>query len=297
MGDHDWYSSLKSAYFRDKNSLRSFVYKCVQRYSVVITPELVSKALVSADINKARDLFAINIYKSSVKTFCDRLKNKFFEMYSFADFKYSNDCVSEMRTFLEELGCLKECNTLSGEVMDFIVPIALRFGCTMDVIDLLKSDFDKFSEGLDLNFDAAYFSQKVKELTMGILFESVIYCDLYYSKVKFNKYRLRNLKEIDLVIGNDLYEIKMTSNRSIYQLRWLFDKEILDNLSPSSLNVIYSGVSCTETHTRREVLNAFKIPAEEGDLDIDKPVAVNYINAEEFLKRESFKEREVYENI
>lgn len=49
-------------------------------------------------------------------------------------------------------------------------------------------------------------------------------------------------------------------------------------------------VSCTETHTRREVLDAFKIPAEESDLDIDKSVTVNYINADEFLKRDSFKD-------
>lgn len=301
LGNSDWFVSLRNAYFSsDVRTLSSFLYKCVQRYSLAISANVVNTALKSSDINKSRDLVkrGVSIRESKdLKIFCDRLSKRFFEINNFSDFRYSNECIMEIRTFLKELDCLKECITLSGEVMDFVVPIALRYGCTMDVVRLLESEFPKLSDGLSLSFDKSYFTEKIKELTLGVLFESVIYCDLSYFCVKFDKYRLRNTKEIDLVIDNDLYEIKMTPNRSIYQLRWLFDKEIWDNLSPSSLNVIYTGVSCVETHTRREVLDAFKIPAEESDLDIDKPVAVNYINAEEFLKRDSFKDGESYESV
>lgn len=299
LGVSDTFMAMREAYFSDKKSMRSFMYKCVQRYASLISIDVVNSILSSDDIGNASDL-TFRGYKGKqrrdAREFCKRLENRFFDLYNFAEFNYSKECVDEVRSFLDILGCLIACD-LAGVASDFVVPVALRFGCTMDTVRLLNNEFDKLSAGLTLSIDKSLFASKMKGVVSGVLFESIIYCDLYRSGVKFRKYRLHDRKEIDLVINNNLYEIKMTSNRSIYQLRWLFDKEIWNNLSPSSLNVIYSGVSCTETHTRREVLDAFKIPAEESDLDIDKPVAVNYINAEEFLRRDSFKEGASYESV
>lgn len=211
-----------------------------------------------------------------------------------------------MRSFLNILGCLITCDLDDSEV-DFVVPVALRYGCTMDTVRLLSNEFDRLSDGLNLSVDKSLFAKKMKGVVPGVLFESIIYCDLCRSGVKFRKYRLHDRKEIDLVIGNDLYEIKMSSDRNVFQLKWLFDREIWDNLKPSSLNVVYSGVSCTEYHSRIDILNSIveQKRTESGNLskrveDIildyefqisdesaGEVVPVNYINVEEFLKRET----------
>ena len=102
----------------------------------------------------------------------------------------------------------------------------------------------------------------------------------------------------------------MSSDRNVFQLKWLFDREIWDNLKPSSLNVVYSGVSCTEYHSRIDILNSIAEQKRVASKSLNKPieviipdyefqvsdtsarkvVPVNYINVEEFLKRELFKE-------
>lgn len=299
LGVSDTFTAMREAYFSDKKSMRSFMYKCVQRYASLISIDVVNSILSSDDIGNASDL-TFRSYKGKqrrdAREFCKRLENRFFDLYNFAEFNYSKECVDEVRFFIDILGCLITCD-LDDITSDFVVPVALRFGCTMDTVRLLNNEFDKLSDGLTLYIDKSLFEKKMRGVVSGVLFESIIYCDLYRSGVKFRKYRLHGRKEIDLVIDRDLYEIKMSSDRNVFQLKWLFDKEIWNNLSPSSLNVIYSGVSCMETHTRREVLDAFGIPVEESDLDVDMPVVVNYINAEEFLKRDSFKEGASHESV
>lgn len=309
LGVSDTFMAMREAYFSDKKSMRSFMYKCVQRYASLISVDVVNSILSSDDIGNASDL-TFRGYKGKqrrdAREFCKRLANRFFDLYNFAEFNYSKECVDEVRSFLAVLGCLVTCD-LDGVVSDFVVPVALRFGCTMDTVRLLNNEFDKLSDGLNLSIDKSLFARKMKGVVSGVLFESIIYCDLYRSGVKFRKYRLHDRKEIDLVIGNDLYEIKMSSDRNVFQLKWLFDREIWDNLNPSSLNVIYSGVSCTEYHSRMDILTGiaqlkrsksgdsnkpieYIIPDYEfqiSDENASKVIPVNYINVEEFLKLET----------
>lgn len=319
LGVSDNFMSMREAYFSDKKSMRSFMYKCVQRYASLISVDIVNSILSSDDIGNASDL-TFRGYKGKqrrdAREFCKRLENRFFDLYNFAEFNYSRECVDEVRSFLNILGCLITCDLDDSEV-DFVVPVALRYGCTMDTVRLLSNEFDRLSDGLNLYVDKSLFAKKMRGVVSGVLFESIIYCDLYRSGVKFRKYRLHDRKEIDLVIDHDLYEIKMSSDRNVFQLKWLFDREIWDNLKPSSLNVIYSGVSCTEYHSRIDILNSIVEQKRVSSGSLDKPievivpdykfqvsdasakkvVPVNYINVEEFLKRDSFKEGVSYESV
>lgn len=304
LGYLDNFSVLKEMYARDKNRARSFIYKCVQRYSCMINQELLDSRLVVSDIGITVSAFGFNKKKANydITIFKKRISKRFLELFEFNDSQFSLDEIDAVKSFLREIHCLIESDV---NKMNFIIPLGIRYGCTMAAADLLISEFDSLSSDLNLPFTKDEFRTKMLSVVHGILFESVIYSDLSIRGVSFSKIRIGATKEVDLMIGSDLYEIKFTENKSLLQLRWLFDKEIWEKTSPSSINVIYKGVSRTESQTRREVLdfyvdfmrNKYKdsclsksdiIPdyyEQINSADADAIVEVHYINVDDFLMR------------
>lgn len=253
LGDKG-YSALCDMYYSDKDRARSFLYKCVQRYSSVITPRVVNSKLVSSDLSLARKALRKRISPEDLPDF-DRILKKvssdFIQEYSFINSQYTKDEIDSVKKFLLDLECLVQ--SPDGD-MEFVVPFAIRRGCTLDTVKVLRRSIK------DMNIAGVtkeILINSIDSAVGGILLESLVYCDLTIAGKKFSKARINDRKEIDLVLNSsDLYEIKATSNSYLSDLKWLTDREVSDMLKPTSRTLLYTGRTKIVKCTRFQVLNS-----------------------------------------
>ena len=130
------------------------------------------------------------------------------------------------------------------------------------------------------------------------MLEGVIQVDLFKNNIPFRKLRNDSGAEINLCIGNDLYEIKNTEFVSPHHCRWLLNKDFLTSqgINPNSLNVIYAGETRDLELSQKSAVNNIKEIIEKNGgkasnkvlnemekASTDKHI-IHYINVFDFLR-------------
>lgn len=130
---------------------------------------------------------------------------------------YTQEELDEAVAVIEDLDCVVRIDGIM-----YLIPIALRYGYAYEAILMLMEEYQDVCAKFSLPFSQNEAKKITQDTVEGILLESVVMIDLYKSGYDFWKWRDRETQaEIDLVIGQGLYEIKRSSKVELYQCRWL----------------------------------------------------------------------------
>jgi hypothetical protein len=81
-----------------------------------------------------------------------------------------------------------------------------RYALCCEAVLVLQKNQDKISKILGVEVDIGALSKIILNALEGEVYKSIIYTDLKQAGVSYWKYRHSDNEEIDLIIGNDLYE-------------------------------------------------------------------------------------------
>jgi predicted AAA+ superfamily ATPase len=276
------YPELLELYYTDKNILRSMLIKWLQNYGSKLSLRLLNRVFKSDDIGNLKDVLQrhSDYSASDIVKFTKDFEKAFISNIKYKDITdFTESQIVELKDFLERIDCLVKINSINSE---FLIPLLLRYSLYLKAVDTLNSIS---SDVFDINLLKSIMQNTIE----GILYESIVYTDLHKAGVGFRKYRDKNNREIDLIIGSDYYEIKHSDKISAGQCRWLLNNEVVKNYS--SLNVIYSGNNkIVEFSQRDAVEDIIKSKVKHNkSLDLEYENAdtvkkqINYINIHDFL--------------
>lgn len=275
--------------------LRTFLFRWIQHYSEQLILRIFNRKLKSADIGNLMDCVSkkyadADVIYSEIENQLNRFLTERLNVKSFND--YSQDEVDEVFTLMKDLDCVEE---VDGNI--YLLPVALRYSYAYETIKILIEKFDSLCSNYSIPFNLEEARDIIQNCVEGILLESIIFIDLKrlgYFPRKWHDNRTN--AEIDLILGNDLYEIKHNSRIALYQCRWLVYSETLQQLKPKSLNLLTlcpeeKDIVCTEYDVVQDVINHKKEhgestkKAEEYLKEADKQTkyVVHCMNAEKFL--------------
>ncbi len=241
----------------EENQIRTLIYKWTERYAANIVLSVLNKKITV----QALSLALRNTVKKptrELEQFKQEIITAFKEKCNLVEYdRYTQQQMEELECLLEMMGCLVR----TGDNTKILIPIALKYGFILDLIEVLRGcTLDISASGIDI--------QSIIDNTIanvqGLLIEEHVRYELY-TKGKY-KCKYRNAvsgAEIDIIdMENNFYEVKRTKEIDLPQVRWLRNSEI-QALNPNTLNVLYRGNIQT--------------------LDIDG-LEIRYLNIEEFLK-------------
>lgn len=262
----DYFSSeyplLSNMYYNDMATLKTLLFKWLEKYSEPLSLKILNKAIASSDIGAAISNLAHNSADADLAGFKTELNSCLQEYLDIRDFNrsdvgnYANSSfIGEFKNFLSNIDCLVENVDMEKE---FLIPIGLRYGL---VCETLSSIADKYKDiaqryGVLLSWDD--FAKKLTETAEGILLENVVYLELTMNNVPFYKYRVNDEAEIDFVVGDKLFEIKRKKEPIPADCRWLVSEALHWNTGNAELYLL---CNCEENYsekfTEREVLDSF----------------------------------------
>ena len=272
------YPYLCNLYYTEKGKVRTLLFKWLQRYFQSLTMSIANSVLKLQDLGDLKDFipkYDPNVSRAELNKL---VYNEVLCLRNVIDFTgYTQEQLDDITRFLTDIDCLYQKDGSS-----YLLPIAVRFGCTCDLLLTLTDDVRQ-EVGLTLALPTikAILLQAVE----GNLLEDVIRINLLKDGIECYKLRRDDNAEIDLYIDGSFYEVKRTSNICLAQCRWLVDKRFSEQYKPKSLNVIYTGESTTVTCTRQDIENelAFTRNREPALIEDSTLYTINYINVDEFL--------------
>lgn len=278
--------------------LRTFLFKWLQRYALVTVLRPFNQKLKSADIgnlldcvSKGQNAVVAKVDRMDIESELTKRLTARIGVEQFAD--YTQEELDEVAAIVGDLGC----TVLVGDIL-YLIPVALRYGYAYETIVMLLEEYHDVCEKLNLAFSPAEAKKIIQDTVEGILLEGVITVDLYKSGHDFWKWRDRETQaEIDLVIGQDLYEIKHGSKVELYQCRWLVFSGACPVRDVNSRNLLTlsqeeKDIICTEYEVMEAVFRHKQARGESTEdimkylevADKETKYTIHCINVENFLK-------------
>lgn len=253
------YPKISTLVFSPRVSeIDTLFYKWLEAYSEPLTLDILQSALsveslsIAAKNLRTRGILTLHKYRKE-------LAGKILKRLDVQEHKaYSESLLSELKELLSQLECIKE----APEGMSFLVPIQLKVALLNKIVQYGKEEYDTLQEEHPDLVGWEVAKKSIRSTALGVLFEDVIYLSLITYRAHFRKYRTKRDEEIDVVFDNgNLCEIKVTSEPSLADCRWLTKKSVWADLGFSGNEVsLYVISSCKESKiikgTREDVLNA-----------------------------------------
>lgn len=272
------YPYLCDLYYTEKGRVRTLLFKWLQRYSQSLTMSIANSVLKLQDLGDLKDFIPKYDPYVSRAELNKLVYNEVLRLRNITDFTgYTQEQLDDVTRFLGDIDCLYQKDGSA-----YLLPIAVRLGCTCDLLLTLTEDIRK-EAGFTLTLPA--IKDILLQAVEGNLLEDIIRINLLKDDIECYKLRRDDNAEIDFYIDGSFYEVKRTPNICLAQCRWLVDKHFLEQYKPKSLNVIYTGESTTITCTQQDIENELasarnREPALIRDSTLYN---INYINVDEFL--------------
>lgn len=285
------FPELQELYFKDKNLLRVMIIKWIQMYGSELSLSILRRSFKSDDVGNLKDVCRrrLNFSPDKLNKFINKFESLFEQYIDYKDSViFTSSQIKELKSFLRSIDCLIKVNFTNNE---FIVPLMIRYGLYCEAILVLNENYDNLSTDLGSSFDFNLFQEIILNCLEGVIYEGVLFTDLYKSGKRFRKYRDDNGREIDLVIDSNLYEIKHSNKIIAGQCRWLLNDDFVSSLQPKSFNVIYSGSTKDVYFSQRDAVKSIidsrkvhnkKLEDEYKSSSTVKKL-IHYINIDEFL--------------
>ena len=286
------FPELQNLYYTDKNNLRYIIIKWLKSYGLELTLRVLRKSYRSGDIGnlKSGRQKCYNFSEENLVEFFNKYESLYRDYIHYEDKNdFTQNQIDELKTFLKKINCLVSIPCVGSE---YVVPILFRYALYCDSVLVLQNNKDELLEILGAEVDIDDFSNVMLDTLEGELYEGIIYTDLKHLGVSYKKYRRSDSEEIDLIIGNDLYEIKHSDKIIAGQCRWLLNEGFTNTLAPQSLSVVYRGTTQDVMFSQKDAVKSImdsrktynkKLEQEYENASSVKKV-IHYINIEEFLK-------------
>lgn len=248
------YPNLCRLYDKDSAKLKSIIYKWINVYSKELVNVAIRRAFKFDDIGNMVDLALKRDSSGDYNEFGKRLNSMFLLEIGYKDiFNLDDSVVAELKKFLCSIDCFYSIKSSNSE---YILPIAVRYGCACEAIRVLNDNFYKLSDGLNIGFNEKELSALLLSSIEGVLLEEIIRIDLSKHGIVCSKYRnmgssINAGAEVDIVTFKYLIEVKRSSKFFIGQLRWLLSDDINELYPNRDLLLLLNGntdttIECSE---------------------------------------------------